>query len=339
VCAASSSRAESPHDDSLLQVQGLRPDVVAVTAARGSAAFFKGGITYVTVPVVVIDASGQAVAGLSAGDFSIYENDAKQTLERLAERPAPVSLALVVDTSESMRSEVSQLRNALLRFLATLPPEHHIMLASFDERVQVHAEADAGRERIRLALWRMDRRAGTRLYDAVALVGRRAQTLGDRKGIVLLTDGVDTRSRLADAESTLQAAGQSHVPVYVIQYDTTRNDYALPSGVRSGGMDIRDMSPVVLPEDALDNRALFARAADYLAALSDTSGGRLYRADSLPNLNQAFAQVVRDLGDQYTLGYYPTNQAHDGTYRKLRVEVDRPGVAVRARAGYRAASR
>jgi Ca-activated chloride channel family protein len=94
-----------------------------------------------------------------------------------------------------------------------------------------------------------------------------------------------------------------------------------------------------LPEDALDNRALFARAADYLAALSDTSGGRLYRADSLPNLNQAFAQVVRDLGDQYTLGYYPTNQAHDGTYRKLRVEVDRPGVAVRARAGYRAASR
>jgi VWFA-related protein len=163
--------------------------------------------------------------------------------------------------------------------------------------------------------------------------------LGDRKGIVLLTDGVDTRSRLADAESTLQAAGQSHVPVYVIQYDTTRNDYALPSGVRSGGMDIRDMSPVVLPEDALDNRALFARAADYLAALSDTSGGRLYRADSLPNLNQAFAQVVRDLGDQYTLGYYPTNQAHDGTYRKLRVEVDRPGVAVRARAGYRAASR
>jgi VWFA-related protein len=225
------------------------------------------------------------------------------------------------------------------RFLATLPSENHVMLASFDERVLVHAEADAGPDRIRLALWQMDRRAGTRLYDAVALVGRRAQTLGDRKGIVLLTDGVDTRSRLADAESTLQAAGQSHVPVYVIQYDTTRNDYALPSGVRSGGMDIRDMAPVVLPGGALDNRALFERAHAYLAALTDRSGGRLYRADSLPNLNQAFAQVVRDLGDQYTLGYYPTNQAHDGTYRKLRVEVDRPGVAVRARAGYWAATR
>jgi VWFA-related protein len=338
VCAASGSSAESV-DEGLAQVEGLRPGVVAVTTAKGPAASFRGGITYVTVPVVVTDASGRAVAGLSAADFGIYENDAKQTVERLVERSAPVSLALVVDTSESMRGEVALLRKALLRFLATLPSENHVMLASFDERVLVHAEADAGPDRIRLALWQMDRRAGTRLYDAVALVGRRAQTLGDRKGIVLLTDGVDTRSRLADAESTLQAAGQSHVPVYVIQIDTTRNDYALPSGVRSGGMDIRDMSPVVLPEDALDNRALFARAADYLAALSDTSGGRLYRADSLPNLNQAFAQVVRDLGDQYTLGYYPTNQAHDGTYRKLRVEVDRPGVAVRARAGYRAASR
>jgi VWFA-related protein len=62
----------------------------------------------------------------------------------------------------------------------------------------------------------------------------------------------------------------------------------------------------------------------------------LYRVESLQNLNKAFAQVVKDLAEQYTLGYYPADQARDGSYRKLHVEVNRPDVVVTTRAGYRA---
>jgi Ca-activated chloride channel homolog len=342
VCAASAGPPSAAGDEGIPSRTGLRENVlVTAPPARRIArtAAFRGGVTYVSVPVVVRDAAGRAVAGLSASDFRLYEGGVSQPIDRLMPASAPVTLGVVVDTSGSMRDEWSRLRMAILRFIATLQPADRVLLASFDTRVRLHAEAEAGRERVRQALGAMDSRSGTRLYDAVALViGARMQAIPERKALVLLTDGVDTRSRLADAESTLRLIGESHVPVYAIQYDTRRGEYALPWAARVQGRGIRDMTPLILPEGALDNTELFARADAYLAALTERSGGRLYRAESLLNLNQAFAQVVKDLGEQYTLGYYPTNQAHDGSYRLLRIDVNRPDVTVAARAGYRAPS-
>jgi Ca-activated chloride channel homolog len=341
VCAASAEPARTAGDEAIRSPIGLRDDVLLATApprVRTTAAF-RGGVTYVSVPVVVRDPAGRAVAGLSASDFRLYEGDVSQPIDRFMPTSAPVTLGLVVDTSGSMRDEWSRLQTALLRFIATLQPADRVLLASFDTRVRLHAEAGAGREQVRQALGRIDSRSGTRLYDAVALlVGTRMQASSERQALVLLTDGVDTRSRLADAQSTLRLIGESHVPVYAIQYDTRRSESSLPWGARVNGRGIRDMTSLILPDEALDNSELFARADAYLASLTEMSGGRLYRAESLLDLNQALTQVVKDLGEQYTLGYYPTNQARNGSYRPLRVEVNRTDVTVTARAGYRAPS-
>jgi hypothetical protein len=79
------------------------------------------------------------------------------------------------------------------------------------------------------------------------------------------------------------------------------------------------------------------RTADlYLAEMAEKSGGKLHRADSLRSLPDAFANIAAELRNQYSLGYYPTNQARDGQYRKLQVKVSRRDVVVRARPGYRA---
>jgi hypothetical protein len=172
--------------------------------------------------------------------------------------------------------------------------------------VRLHAEAGAGREQVRQALGRIDSRSGTRLYDAVALlVGTRMQASSERQALVLLTDGVDTRSRLADAQSTLRLIGESHVPVYAIQYDTRRSESPLPWGGRVNGRGIRDMTSLILPDGALDNSELFARADAYLASLTEMSGGRLYRAESLLDLNQALTQVVKDSGRAVHAGLLP----------------------------------
>lgn len=154
--------------------------------------------------------------------------------------------------------------------------------------------------------------------------------------VLLLTDGLDTRSRLADAPGTEALVGEAHVPVYAIQFDTRRGEYALPYGMKLGDRTLRELTPVVLPEGAEDNAPLFARADAYLTSITSSSGGRLYRAESLRNLGDAFLRVAKDLGEQYTLGYYPTNQARDGTFRTIRVEVHRPEVQVHTRPGYRA---
>ena len=311
----------------------------AENAARGPT--FSTGVTYVSVPVVVKDPKGRPVPGLTISDFRVYEDDADQNIDRLMMMSEPFDVVLLVDTSASMRGELVDLHNAVLGFIERLQPPDRLMLASFDDRVFVQAELTSERARQRQALsqaW-IGRGQGTRLYDAIDLVvARRVPAMGDRRAIVLFTDGVDTRSRIADADSSRDLIAGSNVPVYVIQYDTASDDYPLPYGVKTQGLGIRDMAPRLMPEGGDDNRELFKRGDSYLSAITDLSGGRLYRTYGLRNLTAAFAEITRDLAEQYTLWYYPTNQARDGSYRKLRVEVNKPDVQVRTRSGYRAVS-
>jgi Ca-activated chloride channel family protein len=84
----------------------------------------------------------------------------------------------------------------------------------------------------------------------------------------------------------------------------------------------------------LDN--LYLMADSYLGQIAERTGGRLYRADDLGALPQAFAAIADELRTQYLLGYYPSNREHDGAYRKIQVKTLRKDIAVRARPGYRA---
>jgi Ca-activated chloride channel homolog len=82
--------------------------------------------------------------------------------------------------------------------------------------------------------------------------------------------------------------------------------------------------------------SLYRTADQYLQDMATRSGGKLHRADTLGSLPDAFANIAAELRNQYSLGYYPANQARDGKYRKVQVKVSRKGVVVRARPGYRA---
>ena len=83
----------------------------------------------------------------------------------------------------------------------------------------------------------------------------------------------------------------------------------------------------------LDN--LYLLADSYLKTISERSGGQLYRADTVAALPQVFAAIAAELRTQYLLGYYPTNQDHDGAYRKIQVKTTRKDISIRARPGYR----
>jgi VWFA-related protein len=83
---------------------------------------------------------------------------------------------------------------------------------------------------------------------------------------------------------------------------------------------------------------LYLTADSYLKELADKTGGRILRADTLGSLPDAFAKIAAELRTQYALGYYPSNKARDGQYRKIKVSSTRKSVIVRARPGYRAPS-
>jgi Ca-activated chloride channel family protein len=138
-----------------------------------------------------------------------------------------------------------------------------------------------------------------------------------RKALVLFTDGIDTCSRLADAAVTLSQAEESDALIYVIQYDTkTENARFFPDPGRA-----------------------YRRAARYLTDLCTHTGGRMYQAASQEGLAAVFLQIAEELRHQYTLTYYPLNQPHDGSFRSIRVKVDKPGAKVRSRNGFRSSAK
>jgi len=194
----------------------------------------------------------------------------------------------------------------------------------------VHSELTADRLHMHSAISLMRPSGeGTRLYDAVDLVLEdRLDAIRGRKAIMLFTDGVDTRSRIAGSSDTLAAIEESNVLVYGIQYDTKGQIGPRP------GTDLS--SYVLLPEDARDNTEAYHRADKYLFNLCATSGGALYVAQPGSNLNEVFAGIGEQLRHQYVLCYYRSNSKQDGAFHRLRVTVNRPGVKVRARTGYRA---
>jgi Ca-activated chloride channel family protein len=296
-------------------------DVPAVGAS------IKVDVTLVTVPVLVTDSDGKNVYDLKARDFHIYEDNVEQKIDTLIPESEPFNVALMMDTSSSVRSHFEEIKKAAATFVEALRPEDRIVLVSFNDRVYLDSEFTGDHDKLRLALVQMQTGSSTRLYDALTLaMTERINVTPGRKAIVLFTDGVDDASGLSDFAGTLAKMEESDVPVYVIQYDTRPfNSRTPPPGFNIS----------TAPEGYLDNEPVYARAGQYLQELSGASGGRLDRAASIGSISDAFSRIAEELRRQYTLCYYPSNQTRDGSYRRIRVEVDRPGVTVRARAAYR----
>lgn len=325
-------RAQVPRDtaspgSSLTPPAPSQPAASSQTIPGG--ATIKVDVTMVSVPVVVTDSEGKRVPGLEGPDFRLFEDDAEQRLDRLLSESEPFNVALIVDASASMRADFSQIRKTVGVFLESLRREDRVMAVSFGSIVLLNSEWTTDRDQLRQAILRMSLSGLSRLYDGLALtLAERLNWTAGRRAVVLLTDGLDVGSGLAGAADALARFAVSDVPVYVVQYDTKlTNINKLPSGWK-----IR-----LIPEGYLDKDAAYASASRFLQDLSTTSGGRLEQAGNIGSLQEAFARIAEELRRQYTLCYYPSNQARDGSLRRIRVEVNRPGVKVRARAEYRAA--
>ena len=314
--------------------------------------------TLVTIPVSVIDRDGKFIPHLTKRDFRLFEDGTEQEVADFASVEAPFNVVLLLDTSRSTRFRIEDIQQAAIAFVEELHPQDRVMVVSFDSDVYIDSEFTSDRNQLRRAIYGTRTGGSTRLYDAVDLViTERLRRVSGRKAVVLFTDGVDTDSRLASARSTIDRVEESGVLVYPIEYNTEdsvadpvwrrrRNDPPImwpgPRFPRfpGGGRGRR------WPFDATTNyqgprgtsHADYARAAQYLRDLAERSGARLYHAETLSNLSQAFSQIAEELRHQYTLSYYPTNTRRDGSYRRVKVQTTQPGLIVRARDGYRAAS-
>ena len=315
--------------------------------------------TLVTIPVSVLDRTGKFVPNLLKRDFRIYEDNVEQSISDFASVEVPFNVVLLIDTSRSTAFRMEDIHRAAVGFVEHLRPADKVMVVSFDDRVYVDTEFTNDRARLRRAIYGTETGGGTKLYDAVDLVlTERLEQIDGRKAIVVFSDGVDTTSKSANFESSLDLIEESGVLAYPIRYNT-QDQFQVGGGRGRGGSGgqqppvITIPFPIPWPAPRTGRRWPFAiniapqfprggapedyrRGADYMQQLADRSGARLYDADTVMNLERAFTQIAEELRHQYALGYYPTNAARDGSFRKLRVRVMRPNLAVRARDGYRA---
>jgi VWFA-related protein len=333
--------------------------------------------TYVTVPVVVTDRFGRFVQGLTKQNFAVREDGRAQRVDDFSATEAPFSVVLLIDTSRSTVRKLGAIQKAAETFIKQLQPRDRVMVMTFDDRINVISDFTGDVNTLRKAIKSARTGYSTRLYDAInfAITEKLAKVPG-RKAIVVLTDGVDTASKQATYDSTVDLIASSGVISYAIQYET-RNEgvnplapFRLPgnssfmarpsaglqtkSALSSAPLQLRQQLAQALFARAEDNDSVQGQsgvinsqkpqpqrdrvliATDYLRTITTVSGARHLRADSIENTSFVLGIIADELRHLYTLGYYSSNDQRDGKYRKIAVSVAPDYLSVRTRDGYRA---
>lgn len=275
---------------------------------------FRSSVDLVSVAAVVRDRRGRFVTDLSRLDFEIVEGgERRPILDFRSEPDGPVKVAVLVDVSGSMRMGQRSLdaRQVAAQIFSHLGSGDLGAIYTFDTALSEAQAFTASLAQLTMALESVERPFGqTSLYDAIAQTARRvAATVAlQRVAIAVITDGVDTRSRLTPGEVAMAASGID-VPVYIV-------------AVAAGVDDPRQTG----------RRSQAALVSD-LQQLAHGTGGELFIASAPAQASQAARQMVSELRHQYVLAFEASDR---GGWRPLEVRTRRDSYVVRARTGYAA---
>lgn len=317
---------------------------------------FKSGVELINISAIVSDSSGRFVPGLQKEDFVVYEDDQKQDITHFSADRVPVSLGVLLDTSQSMQGEkFDAARAALDRLLTDLSSrDDEFFLMQFSSTPNLLQGWTDDRRQMSRALVSISPRGGTAMYDAVAdSVPLMKRARNRKQALVILSDGNDMTSDTPLA-SVHQIIRESEALVYAVGIDCggTGPYRRQPNPDLQGGLQPRPQPfpipggrrpqwpPPQLPPQQPPNRGGFNRCSDpvdvqALRDLTDDSGGRTEIVRDTRDLNPATASIADELSRQYYLGY-PSLGKKDGRWHTIRVEL-RDGsrtFRVRARRGY-----
>ncbi|MEW5976319.1 MAG: VWA domain-containing protein [Acidobacteriota bacterium] len=273
----------------------------------------------VPLTATVFDAKDRYVTNLKKDDFAIFENDVRQEISFFSsDEQTPVSIGILFDTSGSMIDKLDGVQDAVKHFIDKTRPGDEIFLIRFGSHVKLVCDFTDDRKRLYKKIESLEARGSTALYDALNEGLEKVKEGKHRKkAILLITDGNDTSSDIGYREA-LEMVKKSEVLVYCL---------GIGHGERGSFGHLFDIE-----KDTVDIQVL--------RAFSDASGGRSYllegehHAGGVDCIDEAILESARELRQQYSLGYYPTNRAKDGTYRTIKIRTTNTAYTVRARKGY-----
>ncbi|HEX8495051.1 MAG TPA: VWA domain-containing protein [Pyrinomonadaceae bacterium] len=294
----------------------------------------------VQLNVGVVDRQGRAITTLSSGDFVVYEEGVRQSIQSFEPATAPFSLVLLLDLSGSTLSFRSTLKQSAIRFIDALAAGDRVAVIAFNDKVKTLADFSSDYEKIAYAIQYADGKGGTELYKALAYsLAELAKEKNRRKAIVVLTDGLDTQMRNTD-RAAAAGAQTNETAIASIKPEQSASLNAVLNAADRQGVTIYPLAlpsgdPKRIADPNPQQVAIYTSARTRMQALADRTGGRLNQIRRLEDLGYLYAEVAANLRTLYSISYRPASDAPRAKgWRAIRIEVTRPELIARTRPGY-----
>src|SRR3984957_10923665 len=266
-------------------------------------------VTRVNILFTVTDKKGRFITDLTKTDFDIIENKKPQIIQQFtAESDLPLRLAVLVDTSNSIREQFRFEQQAAIRFIQSVlrPRADRLMLVSFDSAAEIVSDLTGDLKKLEDGVKSMRPGGGTAFYDAIYFACKEKLMMDQprdkfRRAMIVISDGQDTESRVS-RDQALEMAQKADVVIYAISTNITRDD--------SDGDKV-------------------------LRYLAEETGGQAFFPFKIEDLDQSFENIANELRHQYNIFYRPEPLKTDGLYHPVTLKPKgRKDLVVRARKGY-----
>jgi Ca-activated chloride channel family protein len=279
-------------------------------ASQGSGSSIKVDVNLVVLHTSVLDDRARFADGLKEENFRVFEDKVEQKLSVFKREDLPVSMGLVIDNSGSMRDKRARVNQAALTLVQTSNPQDEAFVVNFNDDFYLDLDKDFTNSipELKEALERIDSRGSTALYDAIiGSLDHLKKASKDKRVLLIVTDGEDNTSHNS-LEKTIREIQKTDTVIYTIG---------------------------LLNEESKKSAKRAKRALEQIA---QSSGGLAFFPENVDDVRNICEQVARDIRNQYTLAYYPTNGRRDGSFRTVQVEVIPPRgrgkLVARTRNGY-----
>ena len=263
----------------------------------------------VNVNVRVIDRNNRPINNIQQREFKIYEDGVLQQIDFFSRSEVPTNYALVIDNSGSLRQQLDKVVEAGKILVNTNKPEDETMVIRFvgRDKIQIEQPFTSNKTDLMDSLDNLYIEGGqTAIIDAVYLAvenvdeyerSRKSEN-SKRRALVLVSDGED-RNSYYNEKQLFELLRESEVQIYVIGF-------------------VGDLSK----EGGFISKSPQGKAKDFLERIAKETGGKAWFPASAAELPKLAGEISSELRTQYSIGYIPSNERQDGTYRAIKVVVD-----------------
>ena len=265
----------------------------------------------------VFDKKGNFVGGLEKKDFNVYEDGVKQEIASFSREDIPISMGIILDLSGSMESKIDRITSAARAFIQSSNPQDEVFLIGFNDEAELLQGFTNNIDEITDALDNAIVMGGTALYDAVYLGVEEAQKGSKtKKTVVVITDGEDRDSKYTLNE-LVASVQESDVQIFSVGF----------------------LSEIEKKEGifGIFKKSKAESAREALERISQETGGKAFFPENISDIHGIVSDIAHELRNQYSIGYFSTNRARDGSWRRVVIKLDLgiiPDPQLRYRRGY-----